>query len=264
MNKIAIIYTTFLRDELMIDTINSIRANLPKNSILLIGDQNATYEKGLRYSSTSYPFTYYYPLPYDCGLSYARNYLIQRAQEMQIPYILVTADSIKFTQPYDFQSVINFIETDKSIAKIGLKLNKRIPWEFNLDLIPNKYFKLSVSNIYDIYNQIPFHKVDICRNFFLGRTNSFIQIPYDNNLKLFEHEDHCWRLKEATYKTYVTDSISADYIQYENLEYKAMRSRMYHEFKTLLLKKYCINSWIHYDFEVRKEINNWKEKNHCL
>jgi len=261
MNKIAIIYTTFLRDELMADTVSSIIKYFPIDSVLLIGDQNSTEIKYNNYSSSR---VFYFALPYDCGLSYSRNYLIQKAKEMQIPYILVTADSIKFTQLYNFQPIMDFLETNPSIAKIGLKLNKRAPWEFNLDLVPKKYFRLTISNEEVKFNNQSFKKVDICKNFFLGKTEAFINVPYDNDLKLFEHEDHCWRLKEAKYQTYVTDFISAEYIKYSSIEYKAMRSRMYNTFKLLLFKKYNIVSWIQYSPEARKEIDNWKKENNCL
>jgi GT2 family glycosyltransferase len=260
MNKpnIAIIYTTFLRDSLAIGTLRSILSNWNNNYLLLIGDQN---NKKMDLTGCSTDKIIYYKLPYDCGLSYARNFLIKKAAEMNIPYILMTADSIAFTQLYDFQPIINFLESDKSIAKIGFKLDNRICWEFNLDLVPTKYFYLTSSNEYSgIYK-----KVDICKNFFLGKTESFINIPYDNDLKLFEHEDHCWRLKQAGYKTYYINSISANYIKNEpSLEYKTMRSRMYREFKQILLKKYNLVSWVKYSPEVLTEIETWKKKNNCL
>jgi hypothetical protein len=161
MNKpnIAIIYTTFLRDSLAIGTLRSILSNWNNNYLLLIGDQNP---KKMDLTGCSTDKIIYYKLPYDCGLSYARNFLIKKAAEMNIPYILMTADSIAFTQLYDFQPIINFLQTNKKIAKVGFDIKKRIPYEFNLDLIPNKYFKLSVSNKTVQYNNQLFKKIDIC------------------------------------------------------------------------------------------------------
>lgn len=235
---IAIIYTTFLRDELMARTIQSILNYLPKDSILLVGDQNPTQEKEQKYSNILY-----YKLPYDCGLSYARNYLIQKANEMEIPYILMTADSLEFTQSYDFQPIIRFLETNNT-AKVGFPIINRVHYEYNMDLIPNKFFKFTKSEKEIIFEGISFKKVDICRNFFLAKTKTFIDVPYDNELKLMEHEDHCWRLKEKGYETYFTNLISVRYIGTPTEQYKPFRNRMYHEFKKLLLKKYNIVSWV--------------------
>jgi len=263
MSKLAIIYTTFLRDKLLSETVQSIQPQLSENCILLIGDQGYPERKGLVYSSSSFIFTYYYPLPFDCGASYARNYLIQRAKELNCDYILMTADSIKFIESYNFQPIIDFMEMDPSIAKVGFNINDRLPWEFNLDLKDS--FILSISDEKIIHNSINYAKVDLCRNFFLGKTDAFINVPFDDELKMASHEDHCWRLKLANYKTYYTDYISADYINDKPEEYKIYRNRLKGEFRQKLLKKYNINNWITYSPEVRNLFKQYRlEHPNCI
>lgn len=252
-NQIVILYTTFLRDELMYKTLQSIVENNTSNCLILVADQGEYSVEKVEYFKKLYNCNYYL-LPYDCGLSYARNFLVQKASEFHIPYCLLTADSILFTEHYNFMNIIDFMKTDPKIAKVGLKLNNRVAWEFNLDLIPGDSFMLQVSKDFTTFNQIPYHKVDICKNFFLATTESILKVPWDNELKLLEHEDHCWRLKEAGYKTFTTNEVSANYISDKNAKYNEMRKRMYEEYNLKLRQKYGITSWIKYGEGVIDEI----------
>jgi len=251
MEKTAIIFTTFLRDELAKKTIHSIARYIKPEYVLLIGDQNPSEYKKHEYSDFLY-----YPLPKDCGLSFARNYLIQRAHLMEIPYILMTADSIEFTQDYNLEPLIAFLDSEEKIGKIGFNLNNRIPWEFNMNLKDS--FELTISKEFKEFDKIKFHKVDICRNFFLGKTKAFVTIPYDNQLKLMEHEDHCWRFKQGGWETYYTDAVVANYIKFSNPSYDKYRQRMSKEFRPILLKKYGIKQWVSYSPEVTKLFDDWR------
>ena len=254
-NKIAIIYTTFLRNELAFETIQAIQSQLSENCILLLGDQNQS-EQRINHNP-NWHYTFYYSLPYDCGLSYARNYLVQQVNVLNYKYCLITADSIEFTQLYNFQPIIEFMESDSKIVKVGFQLNNRIPWEYNLTL--DKAFTLHISNEWLLLDNINYHKVDMCKNFFLAKTEALFEVPWDDDLKLGEHEDHCWRLKQAGYKTYHTNAISANYIKSDNPEYTAMRKRLYSEFIPKLCAKYNLQSWIHYDPDVIAEIRNQRK-----
>jgi GT2 family glycosyltransferase len=256
-NSIAILYTTFLRDNLMYETLNSIIQHNPNNYLILVADQGEYSEEKISFIKKIYNCNYYL-LPYDCGLSYARNFLVQKASEFHIPYCILTADSILFTEHCNFVNIINFMKTDPKIAKVGLKLNNRVAWEFNLDLIKGDSFILQVSKDYITHNQTPYHKVDICKNFFLATTESLLAVPWDNELKLLEHEDHCWRLKQAGYKTFTVDTYSAEYISSKNAKYNEMRKRMYDEYNLKLRQKYGITSWIKYGEGVIDEIRKDK------
>jgi len=249
--QIAIIFTTFLRDELAQRTIESILKYWKPEYQLFIGDQTPTVSKAQKYSDF-----FYYSLPYNCGLSYARNYLISKAYSLGIPYIFMTADSIAFTQNYNLSPMISLLNSDKKIAKIGFNLKNRIPWEFNLDL--KKSFELSVSHKYITYCDINFQKVDICRNFFLGKTEAFMDVPYDNSLMMAEHEDHSWRLKQANYETYYTNKIYGNYIDSKPTEYKTFRDSAMKECKKKLLEKYKIQGWVNYSPEVQAIFHEWR------
>jgi hypothetical protein len=128
--KIAILITTFLRDNLLYKTIQSIIDNNPGNYMVLIADQGyVDSEKDITidYYKSQIPLEYY-PLAFDCGLSIARNFLVQKAFEMNIPYCLVMSDSIQFTEVYNFEQLFNQLDNRiiinfklKNIESIALK-----------------------------------------------------------------------------------------------------------------------------------------------
>lgn len=231
--SIAIIYTTFLRDKLANKTLQSIYDNWSLDyGPVLIGNQNK--ENNVLGS---------FNLPFDCGLSYARNWLVQKANQLGCKYCLVTADSIEFTSRYDFKPIIECMENN-NIDKIGFGLNNRVPWEYNMGLIPGKYFELTLPSRSVVYKGIEYRNVDICKNFFIAKTKILLDVPWDNDLKLSEHEDHCWRLKQTGHVTVVTNHISANYIDDKPEEYLKYRSRMYSEYRKLFLNKYNISNWV--------------------
>jgi len=124
--KIAILITTFLRDNLLYKTIQTIVDNYTKDCIVLIADQGyANSEKDITidYYKSQIPLEYY-KLSFDCGLSYARNFLVQKAFEKNIPYCLVMSDSVQFTKTYDFEPL--FKDLDNNII-INFKLKKTEP-----------------------------------------------------------------------------------------------------------------------------------------
>jgi GT2 family glycosyltransferase len=245
MDRIAILYTTFLRDELMAHTVKSIQDNWQNNYTLLIADQGYPRVEKLKAYNQPKNNTYYVILPFDCGLSEARNFLVECASQLKIKYCLLTADSIAFMAKYDFEPIIAKFESDPSIAIIGLNLKDRVPWEGNLDIVNGSFRFTKVMPSGEPYTQS-----DICRNFFIARTEALLANPWDKHLKLCEHEDFFWRLKTGGYKNnkvLFTPQIKAQYIKaYSTPEYQLHRQRLYGEFKQKLLAKYNLRTWMTY------------------
>lgn len=267
-NKIAICLTTFMRDELLYKIIQSIVENITDDCILLVGDQNKEITQRIIGKNT-----YHYKLPFDCGLSYARNFLVKKAQEMQIKYCLITADSIQFTEKYNFEPIINFIQDDPRNGIVGFNLKNRIPWECDINLKKGKYFCLNTPQERTIwYNRIKLQRCDMLRNFFLAQTKCLIENPWDNKLKLSEHLDFFWRLKGnkiyfgdyfgedicSAYEVYFTNYISANYVDFKPKEYNQYRQRAHQEFREIFKNKYGISGWVNYSSELKKTFAKFK------
>src|SRR4030065_2868007 len=103
MDKLAILIPTIHRDNLLMETINSILENYCDNWIILIGDQNNiedySEDKRIFYETACAKAHEVNPindrikvvhLPYDCGLSVARNELVKVANNLGIKYCLIS------------------------------------------------------------------------------------------------------------------------------------------------------------------------------
>jgi len=264
MNKYttAILITTFLRDSLLYKTLQTIVDNQPKDCIVLIADQGYSdneKEINIDYFKSQIQLQYY-QLPFDCGLSYARNFLINKAKELNIPYILMGADSIQFTEPYDFTPFINILKSDPNLGIVGFNLiNSKCPWEFTMEITP-KGIRMNPPREYITINGIEFQDVDICRNIFLGKTDTLINL-YDNDMKLAEHELAFLEYKKRGFKVYWTNKlIFKKVVTNTSEEYQNYRKR-FNDYKKLIAAKLGIDGWVTYSPEVIRQIKAYKERN---
>lgn len=258
LNKIAVIITTFLRDELLQKTVNRLIENWNEQYVVFIGNQSYQTEEEKLKGFSDFCLNLddpthltdnkiqHYSLPYDCGLSYARNFLVEKANESGCDYILLMADSLQVSKIYDFSNIIGFLEEDNNRGIVGLDIQDRCAWEHDLSLIEGESFYLSIPKREPIkYKELSFQPVDICRNFFLAKTKVLLESKWDNELKVTEHEDFFYRLKINTnYKVYFNNSIKCIYIKDKPSEYNKKRRRIYTEFKRKLLNKYNIKNWM--------------------
>lgn len=246
--KIAICITTFLRDTLLYKTIQSIVDNYTENCIVLIADQGySNQEKDITidYYKHQIPLEYY-KLSFDCGLSVARNYLVNKANEMQIPYCLISADSIQFLRPYDFQLIINFLEQDEKKGLIGFELeNSKCSWEYLMNVDTEGIHLLKTTEVINFKEHL-FKKVDICRNIFLAKTKILLNL-WDEEMKLGEHELAFIELKKRNYECYWNDSYIFKRINSNSSEeYKLYRSRL-QDYLKILKQKLNIKKWVIYE-----------------
>jgi hypothetical protein len=245
--QIAILITTFLRDSLLYKTLETIVSQSTETCITLIADQGySSSEKDTQidYFKSQIPLEYH-TLPFDCGLSAARNYLVRIANEKNIPYILMLADSIQFSQIYDFQPVIAFLEQDNKKGLVGfLDEGRKAIWEYDMEITP-RGIKFSISDNYVEFMGIKYLKVDICNNIFLAKTNTLLNL-WDEELKLGEHEDAFLAYKKRGYEVYWTDKYVFKKISSNTSEeYRAYRNRL-PDYLKLVKQKYNMNSWVIY------------------
>ena len=187
----AILITTFLRDNLLYKTIQTIVDNYTKDCIILIADQGyADSEKDITIDYFKSQISLeYYKLPFDCGLSYARNFLVTKAFEKNIPYCLVMPDSIQFIEPYNFKFL------DENIL-INFKLK-------NIEPIPLKDIFLVKTNLigdlWDLEMKVYGHQLALSECIKRGYK---IEWNEDYNFKKItsksteEYQTYCKRIKE--------------------------------------------------------------------
>lgn len=247
--KIAILITAFLRDSLLYRTLQTIVDANTKDCIVLIADQGYhDNEKDVQIDYYKSQLNLeYYQIPFDSGLSYARNFLVNRATELNIPYVLMLADSIQFMigYNYDFEPIIKFLEEDLKRGLVGFELiGSKCPWEYALEVIPEG-IKFIYSDTTVQSNGFEFLKVDICRNIFLAKTSTLINL-WDNEMKLGEHELAFIEYKNRGFEVYWTKAIGFNKNNSNTSEeYKEYRKR-FQDYVKILKTKLNITGWVIY------------------
>lgn len=270
MSKLAICITTFLRDDLLYKTIQSVVARHTKDCVILVGDQGRGDDKKAQWITDMEHKLggnfFYRQFPFDCGLSAGRNRLVQLAKEKGCDLCLISADSIAFKDMRRLSTVIASV-LEAEFDLIGLNLENRIPWEaktlnliegdsFELDFLRTKrgqYNDHAVGRTIDknlsagrVVDGVVAYPCELVKNFFVARTDALLASPWDENLKLFEHEDFFYRFKQAGFKVAWTPDVTGEYVDHKPADYNRYRQRMYTEFKAILQKKYGIKGWITY------------------
>jgi hypothetical protein len=241
MNKVGIILTSIERDELLFKALRSILNNLQENFMVIVGYQ------GHKEITFSHPQVYIYQLPYDCGISFARNDMIEKAHAFGCDYVLLSADSIMFNES---MKNLNFVIEQmgkEGYDLCGLNLMNRIGWEASLKLIPNQSFELDFIFPWEKEEQLLI-PCDIVRNFWIAKTESLLKVPYDNNLIMCEHEDFFYRYKESGFKVCCTNMVNGLYEKNENCtpKYNEIRRINFYNGQQRLKQKYNLKTWITY------------------
>ncbi len=260
---IAIIYTTFLRDELMYKTIQSILDNWNKDYYLLVGDQgNHTEEKDKWFKEKGFGLgnKQYIKFEFDVGAYVTRNALIKKVKELKIPYCWITADSIEFISKYNCKPIVDFLEENQTRGIVGLDIEKRIPWEGDIEIQNNRFLLDAPQQDKIEKNEIQYQPVDICRNFFIAKTNCLINNLWDENFKVGCHEGYFYNLKKTKWQVFFTNYIRARYIESKPKDYNKFRRRIYSSERQKLKKKFNLKGWVKYTPEMRETFRKFKNK----
>lgn len=199
LQKVTAIIKTFERPEKVINLHRSLRAFYPHMKIVIVDDSNLPINEGWD-NNTKYIHT-----SYDIGLSAGRNLAVS---QVETPYILLLDDDFIFTRKTKIENFVKILEnTDfQIVAGNVLDFGKK-----------NIVFKgiMSVENdtlVLDSYKKGKkignFTCYDYVLNFFLVRTQTVMNYPWDNDLKIREHEEFFWRLKQNNVPITHTSSVS--------------------------------------------------------
>jgi len=265
MNKIGIILTSIERPQALKKSVESIIKYWQPEFTLFVGlqdDYNSESWKIIEMLIMENPTKEIrlYDLEYDCGISKARNELIQKVNLWGIPFTILTADSIAFDEsmkdlPYLMPCLQKSERPEWSYYDlIGLQLNNRIGWEAKLNLIQGHAFELDFiekpidKHIYvTTETQFNLWPCDIVRNFWIARTEALMRVPYDTRLVMCEHEDFFWRAKQKGLVVGCTNLCTGTYNKFENTpEYDEIRTTNFRIGMQRLKDKYSLKNWASY------------------
>lgn len=221
---------TFERKECLERLLFSIASYYPDAEILIADDSKKfdvdfyldlykrLKEEGLENKPTAHN------LGYDKGISYGRNFLVDKTQTK---YCLILDDDYKFTEKTNILSLKEILDKDEEIGVAGgLIMNEGIQ-----ELHFEHNFKLEDGTLYHIPDDSELRKVgnikyttpECIPNFFLMRKE--LGVKWDNEIKIRgEHTDWAFRMKGKWKMAYCRDVV-INHIHFATPDYKVMRRR---------------------------------------
>lgn len=243
MNNLSIIVKTFGRPKSLIVFLKSVLKKYP-NIKILVGDdsKNPNFSNMKKiFSGTNISF---YKLPYDCGLSYGRNFLLDK---VKTKYFCLCDDDFVFDKQTDLEYALNLLKKKELDIIGGYIRNYKIVKNLfdKIIVIGQKVFKYELPsnylgsinrtgntlNLNYIIHQYPdYCDTDIVLNFFVANTKIIREKNrWDNRLKLQEHTPFFYNAKKNGLRIGFTNRLSTQHHPVQTKQYQKYRQRNYTE-----------------------------------
>lgn len=192
MKDLTICIKTFERPKCLEECINSIRTFYPNVKIFVADDsEQPTYNN----KADEYHF-----LPFDTGLSYGRNFLLDK---VKTKFIMFIDDDTIFTSNECLEKMTSVLKNNQEIDLVaGSIIGNNFFGCLNKDgeiLFRDQLKYRKITNGYKIY--------DYVLNLFVARTEKIKKIRWNNELKIVEHMDFFWRAKDKLISTRLDDCV---------------------------------------------------------
>ena len=227
---IQIIITTIMRNDLLENLLRSIpRVFLPQ---VMIGDQNPRHLAADW--KRRYPSVTRIQLPFDCGLSKARNTLVAESQKR---YILLLEDDFEWTDQTDISKLLRVMQSDREIGVVGGEVRQAdqpIRFEFLPLIVGDTLYHAPDGDQYESISGVKTKRTGCVMNFALMRREALLDSPWDNKLKVREHLDFFVRFYKTNWRIYFTPEVSIkDAKGRPTTEYKALKDRDQYQVKMM-------------------------------
>lgn len=264
MKDITIIIKTFDRYDCLKKLLKSIEKYYNDITILIGDDSSVSCEEKIKKDFKNMNIKVF-NLPYDCGLSYGRNYLLNH---VKTKYICLCDDDFEFDKNTSLEEALKILKKENLDILGGYVRNYKIinhSKDYFIRFVqkilhyelPTNYIGTIVEEDgilkvnYLIHSFPDFIKTDIVLNFFIAKTESLKKSPWDNELKLQEHTAFFYKAKKNKLKIGFTNKLSIRHCPIQNKNYKIYRQRNYTH---VFMEKYNINKIIS-TFDDKKRNN---------
>lgn len=198
MKDLTAIAVSFLRPQYTIDCIRSLRRLYPKLKIR-VGEQGKTTKELKKVCSDIKAD--YVKLPYDYGVGNSRNKLIEG---IKTKYVLVGDDDFLYEEDAKVEEMLTFMKNTNfdliggRIIENGVVRNYQgFINIYNDHIHTTPLNPRAVSNI-ETKSGLRYKKCDLTFNFFIIKTKTAKECPWDKNIKVaYEHHHFFIHLKKA-------------------------------------------------------------------
>ena len=200
-DEVSIIIKTFERPHALERLLGSILASPAAGCRILVGDSSLHVARSgllLRDNVACYG------LPYDSGISYGRNYLVDR---VTTPYCVVLDDDLVFTPDTRLDILLGIVRERgfDLAAGEGNLLVRGKPGHANIRIAGGKLTVTAGAPPESFLNGLPVY--DMVSNFFLATTASLRDIRWDEQLPVYGNHLDFFIRYSAKYKVTYTDRV---------------------------------------------------------
>ena len=210
-SKIAIGIKTFMREETLFKTLDSIEKYFPYSYKLYIADDSGVSdEKEYRYQQLEIQGHVIIRLPFNSGLSFGRNEIIRRVKER---YILMLDDDIQLTDSDSIKKMKQVLDSADDIGLCAGMIYQRNGEPFGghaysrglvLEIDNSVLFRHKSTGKLAKADGVLYNYADQVVNFFLAKRAIFKSVTWDNRIKIeYEHMDFFLNLKRTKWKVVV-------------------------------------------------------------
>ena len=220
IDDVTIGITAFKRPESLERLVKSIHQHYPTARIVVAdnGDERANVDVHS-----------YLSLPFDCGLSAARNALIDT---LETPYLLLCEDDFEFTAETKLEPLLEILDADATVGLVGgivRNENGREPWQFDFEQFRDTLYCVPPRRAPRVTPAATAYTYcDLRPNWFLARRKLLQDCRWDDDLKLQEHREwfhRLWKLQQ--WRVAHTDATSIKHNSERDGQYAAYRQRRF-------------------------------------
>lgn len=191
-------------------------------------------------------------LPDDCGLSYARNALVEASTA---PYVLILEDDFEFTEKTDIRKLKELMYSRKNVGIVGGMVEQNeipIHFEFIPSIENGVLYHRPDGDNWNEFAGIRFKATGSVLNFAIIHREVFKDVKWDFELKLREHQDFYVRLSKTKWHTLYTPDVVVKDAKPKRYtpEYKALKSR--DEFLVKMMEKHGIHKIVYQNGSTRE------------
>lgn len=234
LNDTAVLITTFLRDDHLFRSIESVRQYYPSIKIFIADNGKKPTKKKKEFCGRHK--CRLVKVPFDSGVGASRN-AVFKVLPRQVKYVVIIEDDIRFTPSTVLSAWRNLLEHKKEIGIVGCLLNVnthigRAEQHFESLLeLKNKTLHIKKIDKFDwtYFRNLRYVLCDMTLNCFMMRRKIWGEVQWDEQIKTApEHEEYFLAIKEKTeWKVAYTDNLSLDHLKEADKEnYANYRKRM--------------------------------------
>lgn len=255
-NEVTIVIKTFNRKQSLIRLLKSIEKYYKKLNIIIADDSKKNYKKEILESFRTLKIEYHI-LPFDSGLSFGRNYLLNK---VKTEYFILCDDDFEFfeksrlemvygtikknnfdiiggsylniLEPNSLINIIKILKRPKRILNYIYKTGEIYSYNAKIKEINDKVYLIDRRDwFYEKINKI--YLTDIVQNFFIGKTDKIKKMSgwFPEELKMGEHTIFFIRAKEQNLKTGWIEDFEIKHYPKQTLNYYKYRKRASSYFK---------------------------------